>query len=86
MFLNRIPSEIFVAGVNAAQVHPESIDALLGKKTVEGALLQWIMAIERGDWTTCDAVAARYGLKQTVLMRQFGGAIAWAETSLTSMA
>ncbi len=61
-------------------------DALLGKETVEGALLQWVMAIERGDWAACDAHAATYGMKQAVLMRLFGEAIAWADTSLTSMA
>jgi c-di-GMP-related signal transduction protein len=43
-------------------------DALQGKAIVEGALLGWIMAIERGDWTACDAVAG-YSLKQTVSMR-----------------
>jgi EAL and modified HD-GYP domain-containing signal transduction protein len=61
-------------------------DALQGKEIVEGALLRWMMAIELGDWTTCDAVVAAYGLKQTALKRYYNDAIAWAETSLTSMA
>jgi EAL and modified HD-GYP domain-containing signal transduction protein len=61
-------------------------DALQGKEIVEGALLRWMMAIERGDWTACDAVVATYGLKQTALKRHYNEAITWAETSLTSMA
>jgi EAL and modified HD-GYP domain-containing signal transduction protein len=61
-------------------------DALQGKEIVEGSLLHWMMAIECGDWTECDAVAAKYGLKQAILMRHYDNAIAWAETSLTSMA
>jgi EAL and modified HD-GYP domain-containing signal transduction protein len=61
-------------------------DALQGKEIIEGALLRWMMAIERGDWIACDAVAATYGLKQTVLIRHYDDAITWAETSLTSMA
>lgn len=61
-------------------------DALLGKEIVEGALLRWIMAIERGNWIACDAVAGKYGLKQKVLARQYRDAIAWAEVSLSSMA
>jgi EAL and modified HD-GYP domain-containing signal transduction protein len=61
-------------------------DALQGKEIIEGALLRWMMAIERGDWIACDAVAATYGLKQTVLIRHYDDAITWAEKSLTSMA
>jgi len=61
-------------------------DALQGKEIAEGALLRWMMAIERGDWVACDAVAATYGLKQSILMRHYEDAIVWAETSLTSMA
>jgi EAL and modified HD-GYP domain-containing signal transduction protein len=61
-------------------------DALLGKEIVEGALLRWIMAIERGDWAACDAVAAKHGLKQKILARQYRDAIAWAEATLSSMA
>ena len=61
-------------------------DALDGKERVEGALLRWIMAIERGDWTGCDSAAATYRLKQAVLMRLYNEAIGWAEMSLTSMA
>jgi EAL and modified HD-GYP domain-containing signal transduction protein len=41
-------------------------DALQGKEIVEGALLRWIMAIERGDWTGCDSAAATYRLKQAM--------------------
>jgi EAL and modified HD-GYP domain-containing signal transduction protein len=61
-------------------------DALQGKEIAEGALLHWMRAIECGDWTACDAIAATYGLNQTELIQHYNEAIVWAETSLTSMA
>jgi c-di-GMP phosphodiesterase len=72
--------------VKMLPLRKQACDALLGKEIVEGALLRWIMAIERGDWTACDAAATKYGLKQNVLARQYRDAIAWAEASLSSMA
>ncbi|MFZ1013891.1 MAG: hypothetical protein WAN28_11150, partial [Terracidiphilus sp.] len=61
-------------------------NALLGKDLPERALLAWIIAMERGDWTGCDAVAAAHDLRSLELRLLFEEAIVWAETSLTSMA
>jgi c-di-GMP phosphodiesterase len=72
--------------VGMLPLRKDASDALQGKEIVEGALLRWIMALEQGDWAACDAVAATFGLKQSVAMRHYNDAVAWAETSLTSMA
>lgn len=61
-------------------------DALRGKETPEGALLQWITAYERGNWTVCNAIGSTYGLEQSDLVRCHNDALAWAETSFTSVA
>lgn len=61
-------------------------DALRGKETPEGALLQWITAYEHGNWTVCNAIGSTYGLEQSDLVRCHNDALAWAETSFSSIA
>lgn len=61
-------------------------DALRGKETPEGALLEWIIAYEHGNWAACNAIGTTYGLEQADLVRCHNEAIAWAETSFASVA
>ena len=37
-------------------------DALLGRETLEGVLLHWIVCQEHGDWEACDAIIRANGL------------------------
>ncbi len=61
-------------------------DALRGKETPEGALLDWIVAYERGNWPACNTIGSTYGLEQSDLVRCHNEALTWAETCFASVA
>jgi len=60
------------------------LEALLGKRSPERAVLGWLENYERGDWAACDAVAQSDGLDQAELARVYVDAVAWTETALHS--
>jgi EAL and modified HD-GYP domain-containing signal transduction protein len=62
----------------------EILEALLGKKSGERAMLGWLEDFERGDWASCDAAAEADGLDQRELARVYTEAVAWTESALHS--
>ncbi len=60
------------------------LEALLGKRCPERALLGWMEYCERGDWAACDAAAQTDGLDQAELSRVYVEAVAWTESALHS--
>lgn len=58
------------------------LEALLGNKNTERAVLGWLESCERGDWAACDAAAQADGLDQRELARVYVEAVAWTETAL----
>ena len=66
-------------------LRPAVCDALCGRPVPEASLLKWLVAIEHGQWSGCDEIAAHERLSQSALMQHYGESIAWAEVSLTSM-
>jgi EAL and modified HD-GYP domain-containing signal transduction protein len=62
----------------------EIIEALLGKKGPERAVLGWLESWERGDWAACDAAAKTDGLDQRELSKVYIEALAWTETALNA--
>jgi EAL and modified HD-GYP domain-containing signal transduction protein len=60
------------------------LEALLGKKCRERAVLAWLEHFERGDWAACDAAANADSLNQAELSRVYIEAVAWTESVLHS--
>ncbi|HZP05774.1 MAG TPA: HDOD domain-containing protein [Terracidiphilus sp.] len=56
--------------------------ALKGESVPERRLLEWLTALEHGDWTACDSITAQYGLDQAALLRTYEDAVLWAESAL----
>jgi EAL and modified HD-GYP domain-containing signal transduction protein len=72
--------------VRLLPLRQQARDALLGKGTPEGVLLQWIVNQEYGDWAACDAIMHAHNLQPEELMRCQAEAIAWAEDALKTNA
>lgn len=70
--------------VRTLPLRQKASDALRGKDTPEGALLQWIIAYEHGNWAVCDALGVAHGFHQADLVRCHNEALTWAETSFSS--
>jgi EAL and modified HD-GYP domain-containing signal transduction protein len=68
--------------VRTLPLSAEIIEALLGNRNPERALLGWLENCERGDWSGCDAAAEAHHLDQRELARVYVEAIAWTETAL----
>jgi len=60
----------------------EIVEALLGKRNPERAILTWLENFERGDWAGCNAAAEADSLDQGELSKAYVEALAWAETAL----
>jgi EAL and modified HD-GYP domain-containing signal transduction protein len=60
------------------------VEALLGKKCPERAMLDWLEYWERGDWAACDSAAEALSLDQAELSRVYIEAVAWTENALHS--
>jgi len=60
------------------------LDALMGKRNRERAVLSWLENFERGDWAACDASALADGLDQRDMARVYMDAVDWTETALHS--
>ena len=60
-------------------------EALLGAANRERVLLDWIEAYERGDWESCDRLAAASGMERDQLADHFTAAVEWTETALHSV-
>jgi len=60
------------------------VEALLGKKCPERAMLAWLEYWERGDWAACDSAAEALSLDQEELSRVYIEAVAWTENALHS--
>lgn len=71
--------------VRMLPLRQKASDALRGKDTPEGALLQWMIACERGNWTACDVLSDTLGLERSELVHCHNQALSWAETSFTSV-
>jgi c-di-GMP-related signal transduction protein len=61
-------------------------DALLGKGSREGALLQWLVFQEHGNWAGCDEINRSIGLSHEQAMRLHAEAVAWASAAHKSQA
>jgi c-di-GMP phosphodiesterase len=61
----------------ALPLSADILEALLGKKCPERAVLGWLENCERGDWAACDAAAQADGLDQAELSRVYIEAVAW---------
>jgi c-di-GMP phosphodiesterase len=72
--------------VRMLPLRQKASDALRGKDIPEGALLQWMIACERGNWAACDGLSASLGLEQSDLVHCHSQALVWAETSSSSIA
>jgi EAL and modified HD-GYP domain-containing signal transduction protein len=57
-------------------------EALQGAKSLEGSLLRWVEAYERGDWLSCDAIARPFSLNQDQMIESYAKAVAWADAAL----
>ena len=75
----RLPMEELVP---ALALRAEICQALLGANTPERVLLSWMENQERGDWTTCDALAEARRLDTQQLGRSYAAAVLWAEDTL----
>jgi len=60
--------------------------ALTGTTNPERSLLSWIEAHERGDWASCDSVAAAHGLHSSQLIVWYEEALIWAASASPGMA
>ncbi len=59
--------------------------ALEGTANPERILLEWLEFHERGDWSSCDAVAQANGLSEENLFHFYAEAVVWAESALNSV-
>lgn len=62
----------------------EILEALMGKRCPERAMLRWLESYERGDWAACDAAALADGLDQRDLAKVYIESVAWTEAVLHS--
>jgi len=72
--------------VKLLPLRAKACDALLGKESVEGILLHWMVCQEHGDWLACDKIARANNLRAEELVRCQGEAVAWAQAALRSNA
>ena len=56
-------------------------EALSGTMNPERGPLAWIESHERGDWATCDQIAAARGLTSSQLVPLYGQALVWAASA-----
>jgi c-di-GMP-related signal transduction protein len=56
--------------------------ALMGAPVPERRLLDWLLAHEQGDWSTCDTVIAQHGLDGEALLACYEQAVVWAESAV----
>jgi c-di-GMP phosphodiesterase len=62
----------------------EILEALMGKRNPERAILGWLENYEQGDWAACDAAALADGLEPWDLARVYIDAVDWTEKALLS--
>lgn len=58
--------------------------ALTGKATELRPVLEFVTSYEKGDWTTCDALAPKLGVKEDTAPGLYRDAISWANEVLGS--
>ncbi len=78
----RVPMEELTP---ALPLRTEIRQALEGVANPERCLLQWLEGHERGDWSTCDAIALANMLNQKEVAGCYAEAVAWAEEALRSV-
>ena len=59
-------------------------EALAGTMNSERKLLGWLESHERGDWASCDRIAANHGLNSSELVQCYLEAVTWAAEPSTA--
>jgi EAL and modified HD-GYP domain-containing signal transduction protein len=62
----------------------EACDALLGKGNPEGALLDFLVARDDGEWAACEAILETHGLTREQVMMRLGEAAIWSSAAIQS--
>jgi EAL and modified HD-GYP domain-containing signal transduction protein len=70
--------------VDLVPLRSEVRDALLGKGSREGALLNWLERHDRADWAGCDLTVTAVSADPHKIMRYRAAAAAWADAVLNS--
>ncbi len=77
----RVPME---SAISILPLRNEIRSALVGEDIAERGPLNWVEAVETGDWTGCDAIASACGAESARLLEAHEAAQQWASALLSS--
>jgi EAL and modified HD-GYP domain-containing signal transduction protein len=85
--VSMFPAMLRISMEDLARMLPlrtEACDALLGKGNPEGALLDFLIARDRGDWAAGETILETHGLTREQVLVRLGEATLWSSAAIQS--